>query len=68
MSDKKGKFVNTFLEGDLLKDFELVKVKLGIRTNSDVMRFLVRREAQRLRRVDLAESPVGAAELAESRA
>lgn len=66
MSGKDGKFVNTFLEGELLTDFEEIKQKLGIRTNSDVVRFLIRREARRLRGGAVVES-VGTAKLVDNR-
>ncbi len=48
MSDKTDgfKFVNTQLTGEQLADFERVKAHHGIATNSDVIRFLIRKEAR----------------------
>lgn len=66
MSEKDGKFVNTFLGAELLADFEEIKEKLGIRSNSDVVRFLIKREARRLRGGKL-EQGTAEVELVENR-
>lgn len=44
------KFLNTLLDGDHLAEFERVKDYHGIKTNSDVVRFLIRQEARRVAR------------------
>jgi len=52
-SKDKRKYLNTLLEGEHLAEFERVKAYHGIKTNSDVVRFLIRQEARRVAR----ESP-----------
>ena len=54
-NQQDGKFLNTYLEGRHLTEFERVKAYHGIKTNSDVVRFLIRQEA---RRVAKQEAPV----------
>jgi len=49
-TQQDGKFLNTFLEGQHLAEFERVKAYHGIKTNSDVVRFLIRQEARRVAR------------------
>lgn len=46
----KEKWVNTLLKNGEVEQFEFVQRHLGIRTNADVVRHLVRREAQRIAR------------------
>lgn len=49
-NQQKPKFLNTLLDGDHLTEFERVKSYHGIKTNSDVVRFLIRQEARRVAR------------------
>lgn len=44
------KFLNTLLDGEQIAEFERVKDYHGIKTNSDVVRFLIRQEARRVAR------------------
>jgi hypothetical protein len=49
---EKRKWVNTLLQDGEVDEFERVQEHLGIRTNADVVRHLVRKEAQRIDRLE----------------
>lgn len=49
-------YLNTVLSPENVREFQQVKAYLGIATNSDVIRYLIRQEARRIAQTE----PVGA--------
>lgn len=48
MSETDGKFVNTLLSEQQLADFEGIKSYHGITNSSEMVRFLIRKEARQI--------------------
>jgi hypothetical protein len=51
-------YLNTVLSPENVREFQQVKAYLGIATNSDVIRYLIRQEFRRIAQAD--PQPVGA--------
>jgi ribosomal protein S3AE len=51
------KWLNTLLTGDEVEEFLAVQAYHGIRTNADVVRFLIRQEARRINAQVPCDSP-----------